>query len=132
MPHQRNEMSPSGQPAKGETSTQDEQPYDTPARRQESDSTVKAAAAPAASERDSSTPTDSRLPAETESKRDETRVRPPAIQSLGDLLRTVYGRKRRSLTLKKTEIAAICSAPKVEAVAREELLGLATSDRTLE
>ena len=77
-------------------------------------------------------PAESRLPGETENKRGETRVKPPALQSLGDLLRTVYGRKRRSLNLKKTEIGAICSVPKVETVERDELLGLAASDRTLE
>lgn len=68
-------------------------------------------------------------------KRGDTTLLPsrqPAVQRFGDLLRAVYGKKRRRLKLKKGEIAVIRSALKLEASERQELLGLSALDRTLE
>jgi hypothetical protein len=54
------------------------------------------------------------------------------LQSFGDLLRAAYGGNQRRLIPKKAEIAAMSCAAKLEPSEREELLGRAASDRTLE
>ena len=53
------------------------------------------------------------------------------IQNLKQLLRAMYTGAFRRLTLKKSELAAIKCAPRLEGV-EKELLNLASSDRTLE
>lgn len=58
--------------------------------------------------------------------------KPARYQSLADLLREAYGAKRKRLALSKSDLDAMLSAPKTEPAQRDELLGLAASDRTLE
>lgn len=58
--------------------------------------------------------------------------KPARYQSLADLLREVYGAKRKRLALTKSDLDAMQSAPKPEPAQRDELLSLAASDRTLE
>jgi hypothetical protein len=54
------------------------------------------------------------------------------FQALADLLRDVYGPKRKRLSLTKVDLEALRSAPKPAPEQREELLRLAASDRTLD
>lgn len=62
----------------------------------------------------------------------QSSAKAPALQSFGDLLRVAYGDSSKRLNPKSTEIAAMRSAPKLEPSEREEILALASSDRTLE
>ena len=71
-------------------------------------------------------------PAQPETKKGRSRTKPPALQTFGDLLRAVYGGKRKRLNPKKAEIATIRSAPKLDPSEQDALLALSASDRTLE
>lgn len=60
------------------------------------------------------------------------RSKSPSIETVGQLLRSVYGGKFKRSTLKKTELIAMRSGPLPTEAEREELLGLAQSDLVLD
>ena len=67
---------------------------------------------------------------QSELKSRRARAKPPAIETCADLLRLVYGGKRR-INPKKAEIDAMRAGREPERSEREDLLDLARSDRTL-
>ena len=68
--------------------------------------------------------------AESEATGTRVRSKQPAIETCADLLRLAYGGKRR-INPKKAEIDVLRVGQAPERSEREELLDLATSDRTL-
>lgn len=69
---------------------------------------------------------------EGKKKKPHSRPTIDPIRSISELLRAVYGGKQKRVVVKKADIQAMRSAPKLEPAERQELLELAASDRTLE
>lgn len=132
MPDPRDPIWPDGQPPADQASMGHEPAHGTPAPREawSPAATADGNSSGPGREATASSSDPSALRTETRSRRAHTER--PVLKSFGDLLRAAYGGTFTRVNPTKADIAALCSASKLESAEREGLLGLSASDRTLE